>query len=354
MTKSERLAELDILRAFAILGVIFIHILGASFQFQVKWSWTWNIYVVLDQFLRFAVPAFVFLSGFTLALKYRFETFRFREFYTRRIIRILPWYFFWSAVIFAYMRYVRVENWEQFPLWKIIFLGKADYHLYFVSMIFQLYLLFPLILYLLFKFNRKFVVFIFLFQATLYFASSLYAGGAFKLNFLWGDQQQYLFFGTWIFYFVLGIIFAQKQYRDEQIAKLKKFSIYFAVFGLFLSIYDCFHIARTTGDLIIAARSSRVFVLFYATGWLVCVFVWGKSLLMLPGQFKKGLIYLGHKSYLIYLLHTLVIRIVAIYFVPSSFLNLVFFTFLILTFSVLLAEVSDRCGKFMYVRVFKR
>lgn len=353
-TKKGRLVELDILRAFAILGVILIHILGASFQFQTKWGLTWDIYVICDQFLRFAVPVFVFLSGFTLGLKYLHKKFSLVDFYRRRVWRILPWYFFWSAVIYFYTHYIGVENDFHYPLWKLIFLGKVDYHLYFVSMIFQLYLIFPVILFFLQKFSRKFVALVFLFQVSLYLFSSFAAQGMIKLNFLWGDQQQYVFFGTWIFYFVLGVIFAQKEYSSAQIAKLRKISIYLTVLGLILSIADSIWVTRSTGDLIIAARSSRVSVMMYACGWLISAIVWGKKLLGLPNMLKSFLIYLGNRSYIIYLLHTLVIRMVAGYIVPSNFLNLVIFTLLILTISVLLAEFSEMSGKFIFAKVFKK
>ncbi len=351
--KRERLEELDILRAFALLGVIFIHILGASFQFVGRWSLTWEIYVFCDQFLRFAVPVFVFLSGFTLGLKYFHKSFRLIEFFKKRVWRILPWYFFWSAAIYVYTHFVVTEHGQQFPLWKLIFLGKADYHLYFVSMIFQLYLLFPLILFLIHKFKRKFIVFVFLFQASLYFASSLLAVGAFKINLLWGDQQQYLFFGTWIFYFILGIVFAQSKYEEKATRDLKKMAVVLLVGGLLFSVFDCLRVVARTGDLIIAARSSRIPVLFYVVGWLIASFVWAKELLRMPDALCKLLVYLGKKSYIIYLLHTLIIRIVALYILPSNFLNLLIFSALILVFSIILAEITDSAGRFAFAKVTK-
>ncbi len=170
--KPERLVELDILRAVAIFGVILIHIIGSSFHFWDQGSPAWVIFLTLDQLFRFSVPLFVFISGYTLYLKYK-QNFKYFEFYLKRAARILPWYFFWSLIIYIYIHTTVAKGFVDYPTWKLILLGKVDYHLYFVSMIFQLYLLFPVLLWLYKKFRSNFVITLFVLEAILYLIFSL-------------------------------------------------------------------------------------------------------------------------------------------------------------------------------------
>lgn len=102
--KPERLLEFDILRGIAIFGVILIHIIGSSFHFWNKGSQTWFIFLTLDQMFRFSVPLFVFISGYTLYSKYK-DNFKYLEFYTRRVLKVLPWYFVWSLIIYLYINF---------------------------------------------------------------------------------------------------------------------------------------------------------------------------------------------------------------------------------------------------------
>ena len=170
--RPERLIEFDVLRGIAIFGVILIHIIGASFHFWNKGSATWFIFLTLDQLFRFSVPLFVFISGYTLYSKYK-EHFKYWEFYSKRAFRVLPWYFVWSLIIYLYINFTVKPGFVNYPTWKLILLGKVDYHLYFVSMIFQLYLLFPVFLWLYKKFRSSFVIVLFVLEVLLYLIFSL-------------------------------------------------------------------------------------------------------------------------------------------------------------------------------------
>ena len=68
--QNERIEAFDILRAFAIGAVILIHTVSGSL-YNISWSsLSFKIYIAIDQFSRFSVPLFVFLSGYTLSLRY--------------------------------------------------------------------------------------------------------------------------------------------------------------------------------------------------------------------------------------------------------------------------------------------
>jgi len=344
--KLERLLQLDILRGVSIIGVILIHIIGSSFHFWNKGSLTWFVFLTLDQLFRFSVPLFVFISGYTLYSKYALN-FKYREFYLKRVARVLPWYFVWSLIIYIYINLTVKSGFVNYPTWKLIFLGKVDYHLYFVSMIFQLYLLFPLLMWLYKKFRSNFVIGLFVLEALLYLIFSLDGQKIIQLPWRFYEQQQYLFFGTWVFYFVLGFMLCEKSQFVAKL-KLKKHgfpsikSIFFFVTLLILvySIYDSLHLISTTADTNVATRSTRMPLLLYSTSFAISVLMYSDLLLKMKKVLKRTLLYFANISYLVYLIHALIIRILGNFILPNSPVNLIIFTFLVFTFSIFLAQLS--------------
>lgn len=65
---------MDLLRALSTIAVILIHVTGTILYNSNSKSLTYNSSLVLNQLTRFSVPAFIFLSGFGLALSYKKES----------------------------------------------------------------------------------------------------------------------------------------------------------------------------------------------------------------------------------------------------------------------------------------
>lgn len=262
--------------------------------------------LVLDQILRFCVPLFVALSGYSLALRYNTGKIDLKTFFKKRIFKILPPYLFWSLV--AYLSIILFQAWpgyqQNYPWWQIIFLGKADYHLYFVPMIIQLYLLFPLLLKLVKKYQAKFLVIIFALQLVWLWYVQQHIQ-PFKGNF-WCDQGQYILFSSWLGYFVLGIYLAIKKHTQNKIWGLMGSSALPA--GLILSITNSWQLFDKTGDVILATRFNRPEVFLYACGLIVFSLFFGQKLRSLPQRIFLPLEKLGQWSYEIYLIHTLPLR----------------------------------------------
>lgn len=283
----DRREEIDILKALAIVGVVGIHFGSYFFPLYPTFSPLWNRQVIIDQVFRFSVPMFVALSGYTLALRYKDITLNLGEFFRRRILRIFPLYLLWALVSFFLGQ-------TGYPFWQAILLGRADYHLYFVPMIVQLYLLFPLLLWLVKKWPRAILVAVLGWQVWLF---SLYGRGQ------WSDQEQYLFAGTWLFYFVFGIYGA--------VATIRGGILWLTVWlgGLWLAVSDAFNLLRLPTNLIVATRFTKLSILIYTTGTIGVGLIWGKYLLRLPTLLKRGLVLVGQQSYLVYLCHVLLLQI---------------------------------------------
>lgn len=320
----ERITEVDILKGIAVLGVIILHVISPSLSFFPRSSLDFKLAIFVDQLFRFSVPLFVALSGYTLAQKYKEGKIDLSNFFKRRVVRLLPWYLFASAVIYAYLKNSRwAPLSESFPLWKIIFLGKADYHLYFVPMILQLYLLFPFLIAIYKKLQLKFLISLFFFQLIIYYVFSQQVKGQIDLHFFLNDQQQYIFFATWIFYFALGIALN----LTTQLSKIQKAAKSAA--PIFTIAAFCWMLADTWGiigrnlDVIVATSFTRITVLIYASMFIASTIAFGNKIQNLPQMFTTFMEKIGRHSYLIYLFHTLALRIIIPYVPPNSAINII-------------------------------
>lgn len=134
----KRYLELDFARAIAVIAVIMIH--AASFYPWYNKSFSWDGYYVYHQVTSFAVPAFILLSGLLLTLTSKGKPFNYTSFLSRRLAYIFIPYCAWSLIYFAY-------RWPDLTKDIVIndFLtGRPFFHLYFIAIILQLYVLFPL------------------------------------------------------------------------------------------------------------------------------------------------------------------------------------------------------------------
>ncbi|MHB8073904.1 acyltransferase [Desulfosporosinus fructosivorans] len=140
--------EINYLRGFGVLAVIAIHTTG--YFTEIK---SYNTLVIVnlwtDVFSQFAVPLFILISGVVLARNYR-SNFSLTEFYKKRIRSIIPQYLIFSIL------YTLFNNWavmQSNPLSANLALllnnivhSNASYHLWFFSIIIQLYILYPIII----------------------------------------------------------------------------------------------------------------------------------------------------------------------------------------------------------------
>ncbi|MFC4425433.1 acyltransferase [Deinococcus navajonensis] len=144
-----RLSTVDVFRGLTILEVVGHHASGMALRHATPGSGTHEALLVLNRTLHFAVPAFVFLSCLVLtrSLLKRFEP---QRYYWRRLTRGGWPYLLWS-VLYA-LWYVwsgqRVPESLSDPArwWTWLAYGKASYHLYFLLVALEVYLLLPLLL----------------------------------------------------------------------------------------------------------------------------------------------------------------------------------------------------------------
>ncbi|RMD82621.1 MAG: acyltransferase [Candidatus Dadabacteria bacterium] len=142
---AKRLPEIDALRGAAIVAVVGLHSSWFFLRRVPPRTLCGEILALLHMLTGFAVPLFVALSAFGLTRRYP-PTAGFFGGYGQllawRIWRLLPAYVLWSLVS-ALSR--RSSVWPPSRLLALLLTGSADIHLYFIPLIFELYLLWPLV-----------------------------------------------------------------------------------------------------------------------------------------------------------------------------------------------------------------
>ncbi|MEO3943943.1 acyltransferase [Gorillibacterium sp. CAU 1737] len=148
MSKKEPIWEINLLRAFAILAVLLIHTTSMPLNRLDASSNLYGVYLLLNQFSSFAVPVFLFISGIVLLYTYYDRPCTWTNigtFYKKRVTSVLLPYLVFSIAYFLLNNYNVPEylyNPKRFAY--LLLTGRAHTHLYFMFIILQFYVLFPI------------------------------------------------------------------------------------------------------------------------------------------------------------------------------------------------------------------
>jgi len=213
--------EVEYLRAFAALAVIAVHVSMNYTRIPDV-----NLLALFDVFVyvaaHFAVPVFIFISGWVLAARY-VDDYPVADFYRRRARTILLPYLFFTALYLL----VAVEGTIGFAgvptpdaVAKALLLGTAAYNLWFFVLIIQFYLLYPLIVRGYDWFNRGGAA-LYLLLSLLFF-QVLWNVGAHLLGAFAGTEWYTVLirlFPSHLFYFVIGIHVARYTDRFRSVVR---------------------------------------------------------------------------------------------------------------------------------------
>jgi surface polysaccharide O-acyltransferase-like enzyme len=149
----KKIHEIEYLRAVAILAVVGVHVTG-NFGKISHPGLLMDANRFLQVFLRLAVPLFLLISGAVLSLRYR-SGFSVADFYRKRLnVLLLPY----AAYSVLYMVIYGALKGRPSPadIARKLLTGTASEHLWFFVLIFQLYLLYPVLIALALKSRRLF------------------------------------------------------------------------------------------------------------------------------------------------------------------------------------------------------
>ena len=216
MTK--RYSEFDYIRTIAALAVIVIHV-TSLYVYQSKFM------LVANQFARFAVPIFILISGLLLYLSDSGRNLS--NFFTKRIKKICIPFVFWTIFYLIFNNSIDLKSGKGMFLnffglvFKGLVYGNAYVHLYFITIILQCYIIYPIIKYLL---NRwQCWTLCISFGITLLYQVGIYFMQMGKIGFSWSPLPCYEFLPTWLFYFVLGMFIAKNILKIKEYIQGKSF-----------------------------------------------------------------------------------------------------------------------------------
>ncbi|SOD71457.1 surface polysaccharide O-acyltransferase-like enzyme [Jatrophihabitans sp. GAS493] len=137
--RSRHIHELDVVRVLTFACVIAVHTVSHTNPAQ---SVTAGGSLMLLHFTR---EAFFVLTGFVLVHQYIRRSIDLRRFYSRRLVTVGIPYLLWT-VIYTYLpQHWTVPRTPLATLFANILTGAACYHLYFLLVSLQIYLLYPLL-----------------------------------------------------------------------------------------------------------------------------------------------------------------------------------------------------------------
>ena len=137
--------EINYLRAIAILGVLIIHTTDHTCLINKFTGLTFSL-IYIEELVRFAVPMFVFVSGFVLHNKYK-SNLPMKDFYKKRLLVILIPYLIFSVlycIVNAYLNLIPALTLNS--IISSIFNFNASGQFWFIKLILTFYIFYPAII----------------------------------------------------------------------------------------------------------------------------------------------------------------------------------------------------------------
>jgi peptidoglycan/LPS O-acetylase OafA/YrhL len=135
-----RIKELDLMRGFAILGIVAIH--AGSFSEAISGpSWIPGVTDYIAHLADFGVPLFFMISGFLLAAR-PISPGGTWGFYRRRLMTVVPPYLFFSTIYAGYNYWVLGRTDLVQAAWSYLLFDSVGVFWFLGAMV-QMYLLFP-------------------------------------------------------------------------------------------------------------------------------------------------------------------------------------------------------------------
>jgi peptidoglycan/LPS O-acetylase OafA/YrhL len=146
--------EVNYLRFIAIIGVLIIHTTDGTVSVHKLTGMTFTL-IYLEELFRFAVPMFIFISGFVLHNKYRSDL-PMREFYTKRFLVIYIPYIFFSLFYNIIGALTKNEGVIPYPdgfssmtlnsIINSILNFSAAGHFWYIKLILTFYIFYPIVI----------------------------------------------------------------------------------------------------------------------------------------------------------------------------------------------------------------
>ncbi|AJD92178.1 hypothetical protein JMA_28610 [Jeotgalibacillus malaysiensis] len=201
MNQQGQIFDIHVLRAVGCLMVVLVHVSALYYVERGDWE---SVILFINQASRFGTPVFAVISGLLLFLQVRRKGFFLNKFITSRMNKIGIPFLFWTAFYLFYLWTMNGANpfasgFDRF-LFNVAF-GETYSHLYFISIVLQFYLIFPLLQFI--KSKSAWTILLILSAVvhvySLHYMAPEEFGGLLGLI---ADQRAFL--PKWLFFFIFG------------------------------------------------------------------------------------------------------------------------------------------------------
>ena len=293
---SQRKSEISYLNVLLCLFVIFIHIISfAVADFEYK-TLSYNLAMFPWRMVSFVVQGFILLSGVKLFLTGKDEK-DYKDYLLSRIKGVILPYIFSYFIYYVFYFVVYDYPLDLLFILRHLVLGSLVCHFYFITLLFQFDLLFPLWKKLINKCSPVIVIpFVLLFSLIFQIYMPDMVRIAFPdSNFIYNDR----IFTTYLAYWIIGCYIGKYYDKFEKTVK-KNFGAICTFFGIafVLFLYYTYYAFNYIAYVPFMNQVHDLYVL--------CVIVFLFSLFMkLPKKMPKLLSKMDSSSYDIYLWHML-------------------------------------------------
>jgi surface polysaccharide O-acyltransferase-like enzyme len=316
-----RIDEIEILRGLTFLAIVMQHTLASFIYSPDITKGSALTAALLLTLVRYAVPMFIFITGMVLVYNYGEGDFSYSTFIKKRFTQIFLPYFIWTSIYFVWVSFTNGIPASDLDvimrkIAKLTLSGEGYFHLWFMVVVLQIYLLFPLFRSLLSRNHVKNMVtlsicfilnfgLLYLFQhKSPQIMASLHSSLLITLY-----EYRDRIFISWIFYFMFG---AFAGFYIDQLRYILKTSlktnifVYFCSLGLVLYYLLKTSHTDTTANYILNNQFNgplNYMMMVFITSSLLMVYYLAQTVLNQHKTTRQILTSFGRYSYGCYFIH---------------------------------------------------
>ena len=295
----KRLYEIDILRGFAMLSVVSIHVSNIPMAILASGKRYFLVYM-FNSFINYAVPMFLLISAIMAAYSEAGRPMELLQYYKKKLIRLALPYLAWTLLYILFRVIIHsillqdILSWRNWVQW--ILQGRAYEHLYFMAVICQFHILFPILI----KMAR-------LVKDKPIWAFIIAVGGqniVYWLNKLWLYKTFPYFQSSFFWYFglmFLGLYLGLNY--DKVCAWLRKNAKWLAISCLVSAIAYLFYRYILYANIRFHTYPYSFIRLFFVISLPICLLAPAQNLRLQQGWVGRGLLWIGNYTLGIYLAH---------------------------------------------------
>lgn len=226
INKKRFLGEIAIFEIILCIFVIMIHLCSEPLDNFEKGGVISTLFFFVNKIISFAVSGFIFSSG--LKLFYNLKSVSYFKFISHRITKIYFPYIFWVCAYYLFfVYYMKYFDFSIKDLLKYIEVGDLVAHFYFILIIMQFYLLFPLIKLYVNKIHAGLGIIIAVFITVV--------SKACLIDFAYNDRV----FLTYFIFFILGCYVGKSYELSLRFLNQVRYGIYLLALGFGFAYVSC-------------------------------------------------------------------------------------------------------------------